>query len=171
MEIIIALTRGLIDALPKLIEKVPEIVKTIVEVLIGNLPLIIDAAIQILIALAGALIENLPILIKAIPEIIKSIFEGLKSGIGKIAGFVPELFTSLKERFGEMKWVELGSNIIEGIVDGIKKAAKKLADSVVDAASSALNKTKSFLKISSPSAVMRDQVGMMIGLGDGPRNH
>jgi phage-related protein len=165
LEIIIALTRGLIDALPKLIEKVPEIVKTIVEVLIGNLPLIIDAAIQILIALAGALIENLPILIKAIPDIIKAIFDGLKSGTGKIAGFVPELFASLKERFSEMKWVELGSNIIEGIVDGIKKAAKKLADSVVDAAKSALSKTKSFLKISSPSAVMRDQIGIMMGLG------
>jgi phage-related protein len=165
LEIIIALTDGLIAALPNLIEKVPEIVKTIVQVMIENLPLIIDAAIQIIVALAGALIENLPLLIKSIPEVIKAMYEGLKNGIGTIIKFIPELFTSLKTKIGEIEWRELGSNIIGGIVDGIKNAAKKLADSVVDAAKSALSKTKSFLQISSPSAVMRDQVGKMIGLG------
>jgi phage-related protein len=64
-----------------------------------------------------------------------------------------------------MNWAEVGKNIILGIVNGVKGAAVNLANSVKNAASDALGEVKSFLGIKSPSTVMRDQVGKMIGLG------
>jgi phage-related minor tail protein len=66
---------------------------------------------------------------------------------------------------GSINWKEVGINIIKGIVNGVKNAAKELVNSVVNSVKGALNKTKDFLKIKSPSRVMRDEVGKMIGAG------
>lgn len=165
LAIIIALAMGLVDALPELIAMVPQIITTIVDVITQNLPLIIDASIQIIIALAGALITNIPLIIESIVTIIASIVKALVSGIKDIIGFVPKLFSELIDIFSKTKWGELGINIIKGIANGVKDAAKNLASSVVDAAKGALNSAKKFLGIESPSKVMRDQVGKMIGAG------
>lgn len=165
LDIIIALAEGLIDALPKLIEKVPEIVHTIVNVLIENLPLIMEAALKIIQALAEAIVDNLPLIIESAIKIVHTILDRLVDGIAEIIKFVPKLFFTLVTEFKKINWWELGSNLISGIADGVVNAAKKLANSVVDAAKSALKSVKGFLGIKSPSRVMRDQVGVMIGEG------
>jgi len=165
MAIIVALAGGLIDALPKLIEKIPQIVTTIVKTIIDNLPLLIDAAIEILMALIMAVIDNLPMLLQASMEIIVALVSGLIAAIPTLLAAIPKLFTAMVDAFKKIKWGELGKNIITGIIDGITGAAKNLANSVVDAAKGALDSTKKFLGIKSPSRVMRDQVGKMIGAG------
>jgi phage-related protein len=161
----VALANGLIENLPSLIERIPTIVETIVNVVVENLPLIIDAALQIIMALAGALIQNLPLILESVISIIGSILKGLISGIVNIITFVPKLFSSLVSEFSKIDWAELGINIILGIANGIASAAANLASSVVDAAKGALDSAKDFLGIESPSTVMRDQVGKMMGAG------
>jgi hypothetical protein len=163
--IILALTNGLINALPELIPMIPQIVTTIVDVLAQNLPLIIDAALQIIVALGIALVQNLPIILKSTAKIIGSIFSGLINGIGTIIGFVPKLFKSIFEAFANIKWGELGKNIIDGIKSGITGSAKELAGSVVDSAKNALSGAKKFLGISSPSKLFKNQIGLEIGAG------
>jgi phage-related protein len=165
LAIIVALANGLIENLPSLIERIPTIVETIVNVVVENLPLIIDAALQIIMALAGALIQNLPLILESVISIIGSILKGLISGIVNIITFVPKLFSSLVSEFSKIDWAELGINIILGIANGIASAAANLASSVVDAAKGALDSAKDFLGIESPSTVMRDQVGKMMGAG------
>lgn len=64
-----------------------------------------------------------------------------------------------------VNWKDLGINIIAGIAGGVKNAASKLVNSVVAAANNALHAVQSFLGIQSPSTVMRDRVGKMIGYG------
>ena len=165
LEIMLALAMGIIDSLPELIAVVPQIVDTIVSVIVQNLPLIIQAAFKIIIALARALIENIPEIIKAVIEIVGAILRALIEGIANIVTFVPKLFSTLVSEFKNISWWELGKNIITGIGEGIKNAAKSLADGVVNAAKNALDAAKNFLGIRSPSRVMRDEVGKMIGLG------
>jgi phage-related protein len=165
IQAIVVLAQGLIDALPKLIEKLPEIIQTIVDVLVDNLPLLITAAYEIIIALAVALIKNLPLLYEAELKIMTSIVEGIIRYLGKLPEVAINIFNKLKEAFTDINWAELGKNIIDGITQGVINAAKKLAKSVADAARNALNAAKSVLGINSPSTVMRDQVGMMIGAG------
>ncbi|AKL96619.1 tape measure protein [Clostridium aceticum] len=165
IEAIIALAEGLIAALPELIARVPQIVETIAEVIVKNLPLIIDAALQIVMAVARALIENIPLITKSTIEITGSILKALLSGIANILTFAPRLFTSLVSEFRKIKWGQLGIDMITGITSGVSNAAKNLANSVVDAAKGALDGAKKFLGIRSPSTVMRDQVGKMIGAG------
>lgn len=163
--LIMALSDGIIEALPELTPRIVEVIIKIVETIVENLPLIIDAALEIILALAGSMIENLPVIIEAVIEIIGSILATLIKGIGKIIAFVPQLFSTLVTEFRKINWWELGSNIISGIVDGVKKAASSLINSVIDVARSALDGVKDFLGINSPSTVMRDQVGKMMGAG------
>lgn len=165
IQLIVTLAQGLIDALPKLIEKLPEIIETIVNVLVENLPLLVDAALQITMALVTAIIDNLPLLIEASIKIIGALVTGIVGAIPTLLGVVPQLFASLVKAFKDVKWGELGKNLIDGIVDGVKSAASNLANSVVNAAKNALSSVKGFLGIQSPSRVMRDQVGLMIGAG------
>lgn len=165
LELIVALAKGLIDALPLLIKEVPKIVKSIVDTIVVSLPLLIDAAIEIIIALIEAIIDNLPMLISAAMEINVAIAAGIIKALPEILATIPKLFTALKESFSKINWAELGVNIISGIASGVRDAAKTLANSVVDAAKSALDGAKNFLGIKSPSRVMRDEVGKMIGAG------
>lgn len=50
-----------------------EAVVLIVQTLIDNLPLLLDAALQLITGLAQGLLDALPVLIEALPEIITSI--------------------------------------------------------------------------------------------------
>jgi len=165
IEAIIMLAKGLIDALPKLIEKIPMIIESIVTTLVDNLPLLIDAAIEIIMALVEAIVNNLPLLIEASIKIMVALAAGMIRAIPELLAAVPKIFKSMVDSFKNNKWADIGRDIIMGIVDGVKNAAVNLANSVKDAASNALGKVKSFLGIKSPSTVMRDQVGKMIGLG------
>lgn len=165
LDIILALTQGLIDALPNLIKKVPQIVETIVNVIVNNLPLLIDAAIEIMMALVDSIVSNLPLMIEASYRIIVALASGMIQAIPKLLEAVPKITARIVDSFKKMNWAEVGKNIILGIVNGVKGAAVNLANSVKNAASDALGGVKKFLKIESPSKVMRDQVGMMMGLG------
>ena len=74
----------------------------------------------------------------------------------KFEGWIsPEEF---EKRTGEQ-------SILDGIANGIRNAAHFLWDAAKDAAKNALDGAKSFLGISSPSKVMRDQVGVFISEG------
>lgn len=165
INMIVVLVKGIIDALPLIIEKMPLIVETIVNTLVDNLPLLIAAAIQIIIALTIAIIENLPLIIASGKDIMAALIEGVIGATYALMNVVPTLFQQLSNEFDGSSWWQIGSNIISGIAGGVRNAASGLISSVIEAASNALYAVKSFLGIRSPSTVMRDQVGKMIGLG------
>ena len=165
INMIVAIVQGLIKALPELIKAAPRIIRSIVDALLDNLPLLIDAAITLIIELAKALIQNLPLLAQATVEIIGALVKALVNGIPQILGIIPQLFTEMVKGFQSINWGKLGTAIVDGIKNGVKNAAKGLTDSVVNAASGAVSGVKNFLGIRSPSRLMRDEVGQMIGAG------
>ena len=150
IEIILALANGLIDSLPQLIDKLPEIVIAIVEALIENAPKLIEAAIELIVTLATGLVDAIPELIAVMPEIIGAIWDTIV----------------------ETDWIGLGQDIISGIVNGLKSMASSVWNAIKDICGDALQSAKDFFDISSPSKVMRDQVGkwlpegMAIGIED-----
>lgn len=150
IEIILALADGLIESLPQLIEALPEIIVSIVQALIENAPKLIEASIEIIVALANGLIESIPKLIEAMPQIISAIWDTIT----------------------ETDWLSLGKDIISGIVDGLKSMASSVWNAIKEICGDALQAAKDFFGISSPSKVMRDQVGrwlpegMAVGIED-----
>lgn len=165
LQAIVTFAQGLISALPQLITKAPQIITSIITVIVSSLPLIIDAALQIILALVVGIVNNLPHIIGAAVKVIGAIASGLMKNQGTILAFVPKIFRSLVSAFSKINWASIGSDIIKGISKGISNAVKSLANAAANAAKAALNAAKKALGISSPSTVMRDQVGLMMGAG------
>jgi phage-related protein len=165
IKLVVTLAEGLIKALPELIKQAPKIIKAIVETLLKNMPLLIDGAITLIVELAKALISNLPLIASAAVEIMVGLVKGFVGAIPQMLAAIPKLFGEMGKAVMSVNWGELGGNMIKGIGEGIKNTAKSLAEGVKNAAQKALEGAKNFLGIRSPSRVMRDEVGKMIGAG------
>lgn len=61
--------------------------------------------------------------------------------------------------------VSIGGDIVQGIINGITGSIGGVADALFGGISSAINAVKGFLGIHSPSTLMRDQIGKMMGEG------
>lgn len=187
--IITALTTAIIDNLPLIIDAVVEITLAILNAIIDNLPMIIDAGLQIILALAESLVGNLGQIIGAIGNLMNAIISGINSFLGSIlsaglqivlriaAGMIqaiPNILIAVASIIGNIvlqlsdslsKFVVAGANIIGGLINGINGAKNQVIKTITDIASGALNAIKKFFGIHSPSRVMRDEVGKMLGLG------
>ena len=142
LTLVVELVRGLVAAIPVLVDCIPELVTNIVETLIVLAPELITAAVEII----GQLVVGL---IGAIPKIIESI---------------PKIITSIKERFADFNWSEIGKNIMDGIKNGIKNMISNLVNTVKEAAKNLLNSAKQALGIGSPSKEFA-KIGVFMGEG------
>jgi hypothetical protein len=89
--------------------------------------------------------------------------------IGAAIGFVVDQFKWLYSNFEEFKSAltteGIGSAMVNGIVDGIKKAGRAVYDTLRNVVSEAVKGVKGFLRINSPSGLLRDDVGFQAGMG------
>ena len=145
IELIIGLAFGLVDAIPKILDKVPVIISKLVEALIRNAPKLLAAAVQLIIALAQGLIQYIPRLITAIPQIIAALVSGFIAGVQDI--------------------MRVGSDLVSGLWQGIQNAWGRLVESAKNLGKGLVDTFKSVLRISSPSGIMRDEVGKWIPEG------
>lgn len=143
----LALIDGLMDALPQIGSSAGKIVSTLLSAIIEHLPEILITAVKLDIEFAAGLI-------KAIPKI-----------LGAVRDLIFEVVYGFQRFIEETNWAELGLNIISGIKDGILGAAGELVSAVTDVGGKAVNGLKNFFGISSPSKLMRDQVGKFIPEG------
>lgn len=100
--IIIALSDGMINSLPKLLEKAPTIISNLVTAIVNNAPKLLFAAVEVIKKIAEGIINNLPQIGKAAWEIIETLLNGIKD-------------------YGSTL-LDIGSNIVSGIWDGISSA-------------------------------------------------
>lgn len=77
--------------------------------------------------------------------------------------FVQNIVSTLSSLPGRM--LSIGANIVNGIVSGIQSKIGSIASSLLSGVNDAISAVKSKLGIHSPSRLMRDEVGVMIGRG------
>lgn len=113
LKIIVGLTQGIVNAIPKLVNKIPEVITKLIDALTKNIPQIADAGVEIFVAL----VKNLPAIIsgivKAIPQIIGAILGSLGSLIPGLSEFFQgawDVIVSIWE--GATEWF---SNLWESI--------------------------------------------------------
>lgn len=167
--LIVGLAEGLINALPILLEFAPTIIESLVSALIGASEMLISAALQVILVLVDGLLENLPEIVEAAIKIIASLVSGIVKAFPQIVKAAGSLVKTFSQTIKQIKWGELGTNIIKGIAKGITNGIQLIKDAAKNAASKALEAAKNFLGIASPSKVFRDQVGknMALGLAEG----
>jgi phage-related protein len=110
--------------LPELIPAIIKTLITIVDTLIKNLNLILDAALQLVKGLAEGILAAVPILIQALPGLILALVNFLLSSIPEIINVGIELLTSLVDALPEIitAIVVAIPQIIDGIINAIFEA-------------------------------------------------
>lgn len=165
IKLIMAIVQGLISALPVILQQAPKIINTLINGILQVLPQLVQAAIQIINALVNFITTHLDLIIAAAIQIIIALAGGLIRAIPQIMAALPQIIGAIIKAFASVNWLEVGINIIKGIAKGIAGSFPEIADAAKKAAKSALDAAKNFLGIHSPSRVMRDQVGLMVGAG------
>lgn len=91
----------------------------------------------------------------------KIVFDGLFRMVDAVSASL----SRIKQNVATMDWGSVGANMVRGMTAGVNAAASQLAASVSNAARTAVSAAKAALGIHSPSTVMRDMIGVNIGLG------
>ena len=100
LEMIESLADGIIQNIPTFIQTVPTIISNFAGIINDNAPKVLSAAFSIMKNLAVGLIKAIPVLIANLPKILKAMWD---------------VFTAFQ-------WTSLGSKIIEAIGNGLKAA-------------------------------------------------
>lgn len=128
--IIIALANGLINSLPKLAEKAPEIIQHLVDALVQNLPKLLTASVQIMVELAKGIIDNLPEIFKAAGKIVAEIIAGIGNALSGLLTAGKDALLKVKEGFDSFDPKQWGKDLIENFVGGITQKWEDLKSSV-----------------------------------------
>jgi|GEM_PF-2434874 len=193
IEFLVALIDGILDTLPVLIETAILITDTLISTVISLLPVILQTGMDILFALISGIVEILPMLISTALELIATLVRVLIENLPQIISAGWEILKALIKGILELKYrltkvaieliIELvktlvsgvkdlhqaGRDLVRGLIDGIKSMFGAVGRTAKDLGRRVLDGVKGFLKINSPSRVMRDQVGKPIaqGVADG----
>ena len=169
IKIIVELAKGIAKALPTLIPTIVDAVLLMAKTLVDNIDIIIDAAIELITGLVEGLTRPdmiVKIIDTGITLIIKladGMINGLPKLIEKIPFIVERIITSFGEHLGDFE--EVGSNLIDGVTRGMQISQINLQRTSTNIVSGFLSTMKGLLGIHSPSKVMRDEIGVNLGLG------
>lgn len=194
MDLLMALGDGLMLALPSIISMIPPIIDAMVNVIIGNQLLFIQAGTTILESLLSSgnlntiinsLVANIPLiidsligtLIEATPLFIQAGFDLLVALVKNTPGITMELISALisiedalLQELANLivKFEDIGGQIMQGLADGIVNAG----DAVVSTAKGVLDKipqgAKDLFQINSPSKLFEgygEYLDMGLALG------
>ena len=90
-------------------------------------------------------------------------WDGIKNIWNAVGGFFRDVWNNIVNAFSGA--MNLGKNIVEGLWNGISNMVSWIGNKIRGFGESVLGGIKSFFGIKSPSRVMRDEVGKMLGLG------
>ena len=178
---------GIINAIPQLVAALPRIITSFIDGILGMLPRIMETGVNLLLRFVNGIIDAIPQLVAALPKIISGFVNGiarhlpqiLQTGItllGKlvvgiiqaipqIIAALPQIISAIWDGLTSVDWGNLGWNVIQGIKNGLMNAGSAIKDAILGLARNAWNAVKSFFGIASPSKLMRDTVGLMVGRG------
>ena len=189
VEAIVSFAQGISESLPELIPAIVDAVMTIAEVLADNADVLIDAGIQIITALIDGFINAEPQFLEKMPELLEKLARALISGavkLGeamiKIAGIMIKNFISKLPEYAKAAGrivdviantllgavgglIKIGVHLVEGIWSGISSSLGWIKNRITEWVGNVVDFFKKVFKISSPSKVMRDEVGKWLGLG------
>lgn len=154
VQLLMSLIDGIILALPQLLTAALDLLMGLLTAILDNLPMIIDAGIQLLMSLITGLIEALPQLIEAaitlvlqlvaglldaLPQLIEAgiqlvvaLITGLIDAIPQILEMLPQIIDAIWNGLMDVDWLDLGSQIIQGIIDGFFSMMGSVGDAVGD---------------------------------------
>lgn len=185
---ITAVFSGIVQVATTLLPQLGVLVPGFVDVLLQNLPLLIDGAVQLFLAIVDAIPIIIPQIIDALPGIIVAIvnglgtaapailaaavnlmmnvFHGLYQLVLEIPIFVGDFVAALIAGFAEYgkQVIETGKNFILGFEEGMSQVIDHVIERAKEFCSNLVKAVKEFLGIASPSKVAKG-IGVFFGEG------
>lgn len=123
------IVNGISSMLPSLLPALVGLISYVVTSLLGQLPAILDCALELILGLAQGILAALPVLIEALPEVISSIVEFLISAVPQIVDAGIELLMALVDALPVIidALVDALPQIIEATVTALIAAAPQIA--------------------------------------------
>ncbi len=90
---------------------------------------------------------------------------GVTSGSAQVTSAVQNVSNSARSAFSASGWSSIGHQIMSGVASGILAAGNEVIAAIRKVSAEANAAVKSYYQIQSPSALMRDEVGVMISRG------
>lgn len=146
-DFIVTLALGVVNAIPTLIEKAPEIIMALVRAIINAAPQLLDAAVRIVVTLAEGIGNQLSKVVQKGREIVANVKNGVLSAVSSLA--------------------DAGMNLVRGIWNGISNGLGWIKGKIQGWVGNVVSFIKGLFGIHSPSAVMRDEVGVFLAKGIG----
>lgn len=96
-------------------------------------------------------------------------WNGIKSAWSSVGTWFSDIVDTIFGFFTKLphKMLDIGKDMMNGLIDGVKSMINKVKNAVTGAVDSAISGVKKFLGIASPSKLMRDEIGKMMGAGVG----
>lgn len=166
-QIITALVKFFAESIPQLVDAGVKLLVALIENLPDIINTIVTAIPQIITAICDALTENLPTIIQAGVDLFVALIKNLPEIIVTIAGAIPQIIEGLANALANnlsSVW-KIGEDLIKGIWTGIGNVEDWLWEKLKGWCGGVLNHIKSLFGIHSPSALFRDEVGKMLGMG------
>lgn len=135
-QILVSLADAIIANLPTLISAATDTIMTLVNGLVENLPEIIEVGLQVIIAFAEGIVENLPELIPTIVDVVLKIVDiltdpdTLSNLIDAAIAIIIALANGIIDALPKL--IEKAPEIIENLVTAIIENAPKLLDAAVE---------------------------------------
>ena len=183
LELIVQLGLGLISAIPVLLENIPLIFQAIWDVWTAINWL--ELGTKVITAIKEgftSMATDLPTKLKEFgdsavekfknidwKQLGRNVINFIKNGLEILKEEIPKKLKSIGESavkfVKEIDWLDLGKSIVNGIAEGISKFGDAIMTAVLNAAKGAFDAVKKFFGISSPSKLMRDEIGKWVPLG------
>lgn len=165
LTLLTSVIQGITANLPQLLTTATMLLTTLVDGIANALPALIPAAMQMVITLVQGIVDNLPRIIESGLNLLAKFVEGIINAIPQIIAALPRIISAIWDGLTSVDWGNLGWNVIQGIKNGLMNAGSAIKDAILGLARNTWNAVKSFFGIASPSKLMRDTVGLMVGRG------
>lgn len=132
----------------------------VVSWIVEEVPKQIGSIVSFYLQLPGKLLEVFTAVVTNLVKWLKNMYNMIITEIPKITGSIIGFFAELPG-----KMLEIGGNIISGLWQGIKNSASWLMDNISSFARGIIDGFKDAFDINSPSKILEDEVGEMLGLG------
>lgn len=160
----------LLENLPSIVDAGMDLIIALVSGILDNIDMLIDCVLEMVDVIVDKLIDNLPKLIDGGIRLIAALANGLIRAIPNLVSKIPQIISSIVKGLisGIPAIFDVGKNIVEGLWNGIKSMGSWVSGKVKDFFGGIVGGVKDFLGIHSPSKVFAGIGGFMAeGLGEG----
>lgn len=164
VDVILSLIENILNHLPEFLQKGQELIMKLIEGIVEKTPEILKTILDLIVEIIGKIAEKLPDFLTKGGEIIGQLIAGIVEMIPDVVSGTWDIINSIFDAFADVDWLELGSQVVNGLIGGLADGASAIWDAATNAASNAFNAACDFLGINSPSKLGR-YIGRMFDTG------